>query len=621
MKRYINLLMFCSAFLLLFQFLTGCSEDDTLEGAKEIYITISPKDPFIMVGDTIKLYAEVVNQNGDSIDTPVLWKSDDENLVKIYDNQMIAQGGAQGKSTKIRAILENGKYAIITVTVITHSVNGISPFTDKYYTYDAKKDTVWFAIDPVQLLLDYAPKIENSDPELLVPDPDQPIYVDKKIGKVGYVFSSGNQAGTATITLSIGAAGSEKTGSTEVLISPLIKSSFDESFDNITSEMFKVMDINKQDTVWVNTQITPSYAVDFQAAMQYYNWSVTGNAAQLLKVGVEDVEYRGHRAYAVFRSGGLSGQSIVKFECNGTELTATLEVQNFVTQYPVDQLLVDKSSVEVPVGSAVYILPTVEPVSSYGIWVPVFTPNDPSIVSVIGYNGTEMGLKGLKVGETDVIVTSNDKSIIVHVKVTESVQSVVMTPGNQVSVFEGQTTQWHAKVNSSGGSVIKPTWRSDDTSVASVDSEGIITGLSAGKVNIVAEAGGVSSVPATLTVQGIPMSDVVYNDANTDMEGNAAYMDNENIIVMVAPTIIDPFSEVQFVIRPHTPVSDVVNATYTMDNSQINIILNGSEVAISSGTLTIGAGSDSELRSINADVTVTIGSRSFKIKLNNLTSY
>lgn len=624
MKKYISLLMFCGAFLL-FQLLTSCNEDNTLEGAKEVYITISPKDPFIMVGDTVVLHAKVVNLNGDSIDTPIQWKSDDESLVKIYENQMIAQQGAQGKSTKIRAILENGKYALSTVTVTTHSVNGIAPFEKTHYTYDKVNDTIWFAVDPIQLLLDYTPAIENSDPELLIPNADQPIYVDKKVGKVGYVFTSRRESGKATVTLSIGPSGSEKTGSTEVVVSPSIISSFELDFNNITTGIAQIMDINTVDTVFVNTSIDRTYEIDLKNAEKYYNWKVEGNAGQLIKTGVEVVKDRGHLAYAVLRSGGFTGQTFVKFECNGTELTATVDVQNFVTQYPVDELTVNKELIEIPIGSIGSVTPTVVPLSSYGIHIPKFTAKDPSIVQVVGYNqselgATEMELKGLKIGETDVVVTSNDKSVTIHVKVTDKVLSVVLDPG-KASMFEGQTIQWSATVNSVGGLPIHPIWKSDDPTIASIDAKGVISGKKEGKVNITAEAGGVSSDSRQLTIWGIPTSDVNYGNNNTNADANAVVIEGKDIVILFEPTTAEPFKEAKIIITPQIPINNIVNATYSTGNSQISIEANGAMAGVSSGSITIASGNTNDVKNINADVTVTIGSKSFKIKLNNLTAY
>lgn len=623
MKKYTSLLMFCSVFILLFQLLTSCNEDNTLEGAKEVYITISPSNPFIMVGDTIALQADVVNLNGDRIDARVQWKSDDANIVKIEEGKMMAQEGAQGKSTKIRAILENGKFALITVTVTAHVANGVAPFEEIHYTYSTKSiDTVWFAIDPIQLLLDYVPTVTNSDPELLIPS-DKPIYVDKKVGKVGYVFSCDKQTigGGVTITLSIGAVGSEKTGSTEVIVSPSIISSLGTDFNLITLEMSKIMDINQVDTVWVNTKIDPTYDVDLAIAEKLYHWTVEGNAAQWIKTGVKVAEGQGHRAYAVLRSGQFTGETVVKFECNGIILTTTIDVQNFAIQYPVDVLSVDKLTLELPIGTTGFFTPTVVPLSSYGIHLPKFTPNDPTIVQMLGYNGVEMELKGIKAGETDIVITSNDKSVVVHVKVLERVLSVVLASGNKNSIFEGQTTQWFATVNTSGGSSIQPIWKSEDPAVASINAEGVINGKTGGKVSITAEAGGVSSQPGQLTVIGIPTADVVYNNSNTNLDGNAVFVENDHIIVLFEPTITEPFRDSRLIIKPQVPVYEIVDATYSATNSQISLEANGALAGVSSGSITISSGSDSGTKNVNADVTVTVGSKSFKVKLNNLSVY
>ena len=98
----------------------GCNEDDTLDGATEVYITLNPTDIILRVGDTIKISALVTNLSGDRINTSVAWSVLDEKVAKILgDTAIVCVLGAQGKETKLKAELVNGKYALTSVTVTT----------------------------------------------------------------------------------------------------------------------------------------------------------------------------------------------------------------------------------------------------------------------------------------------------------------------------------------------------------------------------------------------------------------------------------------------------------------------------------------------------------------------
>ena len=215
MKKYKNI-FFLNVFFFVLLSVVGCKEDDTLDGAEEVYIEISPKDGYIMLGDTVSLRAIVSNVSGDVIDTPVKWSVDDDRVLKLENGNVTAVEGAQGKSTNVRATLQNGKYAISKMTVTNHIVDGVGALVDTYYSYNNDFDTIWFVVNPKNLLLDYEPTVENSNKQLVVPKANS-LKVNKETGMVGYAFSSAREAGSATITLSIGPSGNEEKASTDIV--------------------------------------------------------------------------------------------------------------------------------------------------------------------------------------------------------------------------------------------------------------------------------------------------------------------------------------------------------------------------------------------------------------------
>lgn len=182
MKKYRNI-FFLSVFFFSLLFIVGCKEDNTLDGAEEVYIEISPKDGYIMLGDTVSLKAVVSNVSGDVIDTPVKWSVDDDRVLKLENGNITAIEGAQGKTTNVRATLQNGKYAISKMTVTNHIVDGVGALVDTYYSYNNDFDTIWFVVNPKNLLLDYEPIVENSNKELVVPKATA-LKVNKEAGMV-----------------------------------------------------------------------------------------------------------------------------------------------------------------------------------------------------------------------------------------------------------------------------------------------------------------------------------------------------------------------------------------------------------------------------------------------------
>ena len=109
MKLYRNIIFFLIAILCMGVFV-GCNEDETLDGASEVYITLNPMDITLRVGDTIKISAVVTKLSGNRIETPITWTVLDEDVAKVLgDTAIVCVTDAQGKETKLKAELVNGK--------------------------------------------------------------------------------------------------------------------------------------------------------------------------------------------------------------------------------------------------------------------------------------------------------------------------------------------------------------------------------------------------------------------------------------------------------------------------------------------------------------------------------
>jgi len=96
------------------------------------------------------------------------------------------------------------------------------------------------------------------------------------------------------------------------------------------------------------------------------------------------------------------------------------------------------------------------------------------------------------------VVTSNTATL----SVIPPIASVAISPVS-AQIAKGQTQQFTAKVLDANGNTISGvivTWSDSNAAVASIDANGLATGLSPGTVAIVAHAGSVQSNPAQLTV-------------------------------------------------------------------------------------------------------------------------
>ena len=576
MKKYKNI-FFLNVFFFVLLSVVGCKEDDTLDGAEEVYIEISPKDGYIMLGDTVSLRAIVSNVSGDVIDTPVKWSVDDDRVLKLENGNVTAVEGAQGKSTNVRATLQNGKYAISKMTVTNHIVDGVGALVDTYYSYNNDFDTIWFVVNPKNLLLDYEPTVENSNKQLVVPKANS-LKVNKE-------------------------------------------TSFSSDFSYPTYEYYTTMDINAEDTVWLYTRITPAQNADLENALQYYKWSATGNASQMVKSDVEIVEYRGYDAYIVLRSAAFEGTSQFKFSCYGSEATATIDVQDYKLRYPVEKLYTDKESYSVPMEATILVIPSVEPLSSYAYHQPRFTIEDETLAELLGYDGGAMRVRGLKEGSTNLIITSNDKTIKVPLEITEKVNQIIWESGNPLTMFVGTSVEWKATVKTVSGRIYPVNWISlnEDIAVATPheddSSMATITAFSAGRASFRAEAGGKVTTDSPIRVLPIPEEDIVLTDENTIGDGNAVYEDylnDESVLSVILTPKDSEYGVFRIYIHGFVSGSDPTG-TYDAATSAMTLDIDGAKAEIVSGTISV-AYDNNGASIINANVTVKVNDKKFTLK-------
>lgn len=158
--------------------------------------------------------------------------------------------------------------------------------------------------------------------------------------------------------------------------------------------------------------------------------------------------------------------------------------------------------------------------------------SDTSIVTV-DKNGI---VKGINVGRAIITVTSdNGKTASITVEVTKEaveVKSIKLSP-NKSSIDAGSTTQVRAVIEPLDATERDLIWTSSDTSVATVDSNGIVTGLKSGTVTITAKTkDGKVIGNTTITVKSKQIESLSFADKKVNVKQN----DTLKLIVTVNPS-------------------------------------------------------------------------------------
>ncbi len=124
-----------------------------------------------------------------------------------------------------------------------------------------------------------------------------------------------------------------------------------------------------------------------------------------------------------------------------------------------------------------------------------FTSSDESIVTILE-NGK---IKGLKTGSVTITIKSKDGKYSVNCIVTVKEEEKVVINGES-SVTVGNSIQLTASLEPSNVLNQKFTWESSNSGIATVDENGKVTGVSAGKVTITATASNGKSATKDITV-------------------------------------------------------------------------------------------------------------------------
>ena len=174
----------------------------------------------------------------------------------------------------------------------------------------------------------------------------------------------------------------------------------------------------------------------------------------------------------------------------------------------VESIVVTPAIATVSIGSSIEL--SAQVLDASGISVPDrpvhWASEDPQIATV----SADGIVTAHGIGTVQVAASTGGRSGLAQVTVTTTpVASVQVTPGNK-ALFVEESFQFTAVTRDAGGNVLtgRPiAWSSNNESVATVSSTGLVTALAAGGAIITATSEG-RSAPASVTVSAIPVASI-----------------------------------------------------------------------------------------------------------------
>jgi uncharacterized protein YjdB len=215
----------------------------------------------------------------------------------------------------------------------------------------------------------------------------------------------------------------------------------------------------------------------------------------------------------------------------------------------------------------------------------IWTSSNPAII--------EVSATGLVVargeGSATVTATSEGKSATVTLNVTPAAIAAVSITPSRISLEVGQTVKLAAEARDARGNVLgqRPlAWSSDRTGVATVSTDGTITGVANGNATITVESGGKRSTAAvTVVTNRVDVATISIDPASGQLSvGERLQLDAQLKDARGGP------------IRDRTP-------SWTSSNPDVATVSpNGSVTAVGPGNATITASSDNQRATVRIDV-------------------
>lgn len=400
-------------------------------------VTVDPTEVKLVEGETATLTATVAPEN--ATDKSISWSSSDDKVVTVADGVVTAV--APGEATVTVKTKDGEKTATCKVTV-EKKVIAVSGVT----------------VDPTEVTLiegDSATLTATVAPEDATDKSVTWSTSNDKVATVADGVVKAVAAGEATITVKTNDG--DKTATCKVTVQQKVV--------NVTgvSVSPKSLNLAEGESATLTATVSPEDATD-----KSVTWSTSDEKVATVADGVVKAVAAGEAVITVeTKDGGKSATCIVTVEKKVVAVTG---------------VTVDPESVTITAGQTATLTATVSPDNATDKSVTWLTSNDKIATVADGV------VTAIAAGEATITVKTTDGAKTATCKVTVVKPAVPVTKVDieetSVEVATGKTVQLHIKVEPADATDPSIEWFSTNEAVATVDQNGVVTGVSVGKAII-----------------------------------------------------------------------------------------------------------------------------------------
>ena len=253
----------------------------------------------------------------------------------------------------------------------------------------------------------------------------------------------------------------------------------------------------------------------------------------------------------------------------------------------VTGVTLNKTVLSLEAGQSEQLTATVQPDNAENKKVS-WSSDDPNIASV----DAEGNVSAIAVGNTTITVTTEDQGKTATCAVTVTapatpieVESISMKASTIIGIGSSETlvVTYNPEDANTGKAL---TWESDNTSIATVDANGKVTGVAAGQTTITATTANEKSATCEVTVQAIAVTGVTLDQASISVKVNST-------------------ATLKAIITPDNATNK--NVTWSSDKPGIAAVNNGTVTGIAEGSATITVTTEDGNKTASCQVSVTAG--------------